>query len=150
MEGLTGNSQDLAARLETEAAEIEIVVPFTTPELTRAALRQAERLSHGLAACVRLIKVQIAPFPLESSRSPVSLHFLNEQLSALECLLPVKIEILLARDYGSALQSRLRPESLTVLASKRRPWKTSQERLADRLKQSGHEVVVSYLEAIDA
>jgi hypothetical protein len=38
-------------------AELDLVVPFTTPDLTRVALDAANRLGAGLHATLRLVKV---------------------------------------------------------------------------------------------
>jgi len=51
------------------------VVPFTTPELTRVALDAANQMGSGLRAAVRLIRIQIVPFPMELDQSPVTSNF---------------------------------------------------------------------------
>src|SRR5580700_6211588 len=80
-------------------AELDLVVPFTTPELTRAALDAANRMGAGLNATLRLVKVQVVPFPLDLEQSPVYIDFLKEQLAQFHSDLPVEGEIRLAREF---------------------------------------------------
>jgi hypothetical protein len=60
------------------------------------------------------------------------------------------MEIHLARDLSPALIAALKPNSVTVLATKRWPWRTSQEKLAAQVRRAGHEVLVRYLEIWNA
>ena len=80
------------------------MVPFTTPELTRVALDAANRMGAGLNATLRLVKVQVVPFPLDLEQSPVYIDFLKNQLAQFQSELPVAGEIRLAREFeaGSA------------------------------------------------
>jgi hypothetical protein len=137
---------------QTEIAqqELEIVIPFTTPFLTQAALRRAEALGTGLNCRVRLVKVQVVPYPLELDHPSISTHFLGKQLASMCCKLPIVREIHLARDLSAAFKGILTPNSLTVIASKRRPWKTRQENLAADLWRAGHQVLIRNVEGWDA
>jgi len=60
--------------------KLDLVVPFTTPQLTQSALNAANRLGAGLNAEVRLLKVQIVPYPLDLTDSPVPEEFLERQM----------------------------------------------------------------------
>ncbi len=126
-------------------AQLDLVVPYTTPELTRTALRAAGRLGSGLASAVRLVKVQVVPFPLDLRHPPVPMEFLEAQLMHL-CAgappLPYTSEIRFARESEQGLLGALRFRSLVVLASKRRPWRTRTERLAASLRLAGYTVVM--------
>jgi len=125
-----------------QTAELDLVVPFTTPELTRAALDAADRMGAGLNAALRLVKVQVVPFPLDLNQSPVYVDFLKTQLAQFESALPASGEIRLARDFEAGLESTLDPDSVVVLATRNRPWKTRTERLAASLRRVGHKVVM--------
>ena len=127
---------------ERHAAELDLVVPFTTPGLTRAALAAAGRMGAGLNASVRLIRVQVVPYPMLPDQSPVCVEFLKEQMSALRCDLPVAREIRLARSVEDGLLGTLAGESVAVLATRKRPWKSRNERLAAALRRAGHTVVL--------
>jgi hypothetical protein len=129
-------------RQQTRQAELDIVIPFTTPDLTRAAVHAAGELSHGLAAKIRLVKVQVVPFPADLDQPTPVLEFIKEQLSHFKSPLPIEIEIRLARDLEPALCQALNSESLVLLATRRRPWKTRTERLATSLEKRGHHVLL--------
>lgn len=124
------------------AAELDLVVPFTTPELTRAALDAANRMGAGLNASLRLVKVQVVPFPLDLGQSPVYVDFLKKQLEQFESALPAAGEVRLARDFEEGLEGTLDPGSVVVLATRKRPWRTRTERLAASLRKVGHKVVM--------
>jgi hypothetical protein len=126
----------------THELRLDLVVPFTTPELTRAALDAANRMGTGLDATLRLIRVQVVPFPLDLTQSPVFLEFLQEQLDHFPSELPVKGEIRLARDFEAGLLGALTHSSIVILARRRRPWTTRNERIASALRRAGHKVVV--------
>jgi uncharacterized protein YlaN (UPF0358 family) len=124
------------------AAELDLVVPFTTPELTRVALDAANRMGAGLNAALRLIKVQVVPFPLDPDQCPVYIDFLKQQLADLKSELPAAGEIRLARDFGEGLEGTLGRDSIVILATPKRPWRTRTERLASALRRRGHKVVL--------
>lgn len=123
-------------------AELDLVVPFTTPELTRAALDAASRMGNGLNATVRLVKIQVVPFPMELDQSPVYIDFLKDQLAHLRSDLPVAREIRLTRDFEEGLLRILGGGSVVILATPRRPWKTRNERLASALRRAGHKAIL--------
>ena len=125
-----------------QVAEIDLVVPFTTPELTRIALAAADRMGSGLHATLRLVKVQVVPFPMDLDQSPVYLEFLKQQLAQFDSALPRSAEIRLAREFEPGLLGTLNPESVVVLAAPKRLWKTRNERLAASLRRTGHKVVL--------
>ena len=129
-------------RQQTRQAELDIVIPFTTPDLTRAAVHAAGELSHGLQARIRLVKVQVVPFPADLDQPSAVLEFFKEQLLHFESPLPIRIEIRLARDLEPALCQALNSDSLVLLATRRRPWKTRTERLAASLEKHGHHVLL--------
>jgi hypothetical protein len=136
--------QELRDRVEPgqPAQELELVAPFTTPKLTRQAIAAAEKLGEGLHASIRVLKVQVVPFPMR--QSPVHLGFLKKQLESFSSTLPLTAHIILARDFEEDLMRSLKPESVVILASKRRPWRTRQESLANALRRAGHRVVLVY------
>jgi len=125
-------------------AQLDLVVPFTTPELTLAALEAANRLGAGLNAGVRLLKVQVVPYPLDLNQSPVPLDFLKEQLRSFPAKLPTRCEVRLARGLEPGLLSATSEHSLVILATRRRPWPTRTERLASSLRRAGRTIVLVY------
>ena len=131
-------------------AELDLVVPFITPELTRVALDAANRMGGGLNASLRLVKVQVVPFPLDLDQSPVFIDFLKDQLMHFRSELPVTGEIRLSREFEAALLSTLGRDSVVILATHKRPWRTRTERLAATLRHAGHKVVLISREAKNA
>ena len=123
-------------------AELDLVVPFTTPELTRTALEAANRMGPGLNATLRLIKVQVVPFPLDLNQSPVYIEFPKDQMAQFQSDLPVAGEIRLAREFEAGLLGTLGRESVVILATPKRPWRTHNERLAATLRRTGHKVIL--------
>jgi hypothetical protein len=112
------------------------------PELTRVALDEANRMGEGLNAIVRLVKVQVVPYPLELNQPPVHIDFLRNQLARFRSELPVAGEVRLAREFEAGLVGTLGPDSVVILASGKRLWRTRNERLAASLGRAGHQVVL--------
>jgi hypothetical protein len=131
-------------------AELDLVVPFTTPELTRAALDAANRMGGGLNATLRLVRVQVVPYPLDLNQSPVYIDFLKEQLAQFQSNLPVTGEIRLAREFEAGLLGTLGRDSVVILATPKRPWRTRNQRLAATLRSAGHKVILMNEEAGNA
>ena len=123
-------------------AAIDLVVPFTTPELTKAALEAASRMGAGLNAAIRLVRVQVIPSQLDICQSPVGIHFLKEQLAAVKPEITARREVRFARDWKTGLMATLTLDSLVVLAARKRFWRTHNERLADALRRDGYRVVL--------
>jgi len=125
-----------------QVAELDIVIPFTTPELTRAAIGAANCMGAGLHAALRLVRVQVVPFQLDLNRPPVFIDFLKEQLAGFESELPMTGEVRLARDFEDGLKGTLGPDSVVILATKKRPWITGTERLSKSLRRSGYRTIL--------
>jgi hypothetical protein len=129
--------------IDSQTRQLDLVVPFTTPQLTRIALKEAERLSTGLNAAIRVVKVQVVPYPLPIDQSPVYIGFLREQMENLRSDLDLQADVRLARDFEPALESALNRDSVVVLASPGRPWPTRTERLAKNLRAKGYTVCLT-------
>src|SRR6516162_4155201 len=85
-------------------SQLSIVVPFTTPELTKAALKHAATLSTGLNAAIRLIDAQVVPMQCALNEPPVNREFHANQmrLIAEEAGMPVQVEIIYTRNRMEA------------------------------------------------
>lgn len=132
------------------AARLDLVVPFTNPELTRTAISAANRLGTGLDSSIRLIKVQVVPWPMDLHQSPVPIEFLEQQLSSFRSDIPTRSEIVFARELEAGLAGALHENSLILLATKNRPWRTRTERLAAHLQQAGYRVLLISMEKASA
>lgn len=128
--------------LRSLSQPIRIVVPYTSSDLSRAALDAAGRLARGLSATVILLAVREVPFPLPLDKPDVQPEFLLRQLRDLTdgIPLPVRVELVLARDKADAFQNAIAPGSVVLLAVRRRWWTTAEERLARALAGRGHAV----------
>jgi hypothetical protein len=121
---------------------LDLVVPFTTPRLTQVAMDSANRMGAGLDATIRLVKVQVVPFPMDLNQSPVVLGFIEEQLRHFRSELPAEPEIRMARDMEPGLLGTLKRDSVVVLGYRKRAWRTREERLAAHLWQAGYHAVL--------
>jgi hypothetical protein len=123
---------------------LEVIVLHTTTGATLQALRTAARLAEGLAARIRLLVLEVVPYPLPVSAPPVSSEFTHRHFRtvALETKIETDVDIRLGRDKTQMLESALKPRSLVVIAAKSRWWPSAEKRLAKRLERTGHQVVV--------
>jgi hypothetical protein len=135
--------------LETSSdSELELVVPYTVPTVTRAVLGRVESFTAGLNARISLIAVHSVPYATTFG-CPTSTHaFLVEQLLELsaDCRLPVNAQVILARSRDEGLRFALKPESTVLLGTRRRRWRTPEERLARKLASGGNKVVLIYVD----
>src|SRR5258707_2186044 len=137
-------------QLGTDAfsGELELVVPYTDPDLTRAVLRKAAALTAGLQARISLVAVHSVPFPADFRCQSSTHSFLVDQLTALaaDCPLPVDPQVVLARSREEGFRYALPPESTVIVGSHRHFWRTSEERLARMLVSDGHKVALLHIE----
>jgi hypothetical protein len=128
--------------LPATPTDLQVVIPHRAPQLTRAALKYAESIADDLNVRLRLIDVHVVPygFPLDKPTSP---PYLARRLRSLarESTLSVSAEIVFARDWEQGLRRALGPGSLVLMAIKRSWWRTSDKRLAARLRKLGHQVI---------
>jgi hypothetical protein len=124
---------------------LDIAVLFTSVELTLAALKRAGELAHTLGARLTLLVPQIVPYPLPLESPPVLLDWNEQRFSAIARESPVEttVRIYLCRDREEALGSVLSPHSIVVVGARKRWWPTAEERLARKLRRSGHEVILT-------
>ena len=141
MESIT--ELDEAAAVDTNP--LDIVVPYTTSELTRVALAKAAELSLEVPSRIRILRMQRVPFPLQLQNPPVSVEVLREQTEKVaRGLRAAEIQIFLTRDAEETLLNNLRPESIVVIATRKRRWPTSEERLKKFCERNGRRVALVY------
>ena len=118
-------------------------VPFTTPELTRAALRHAGVCS-DLDVHVALVDIQVVPFPCPLDQPPISREFSERRLQQLlkDSRLPGHAAVLYTRDWRETFSKVLEPKSLVILATQKKWWPTRQQTLARALTKAGHQVML--------
>ena len=127
---------------------LELVVPYTDPDLARALLRKAAALTAGLQARISLVAVHAVPFPADFHCAASTHTFLVDQLThlAADCPLPVNPQVVLARSREEGFRYALRPESTVLVGTYRHFWRTSEERLARMLVSDGHKVALLHIE----
>lgn len=130
-------------QLDMAAGVLWIVVPYTTLEFTRAALRHAG-VCTDLDIHVSLVDIQVVPFPCPLNHPPVNKKFSEQRLVELfsETGLRGNIAVLYTRDWLEGFKKVLEPGSLVVVATKKRWWRTRQEKLARALTKAGHHVML--------
>ena len=126
-------------------ALLDIAVPYTTPQLTRLALREAQELTSKLPSRIRVLRMLTVPYPLDLRNPPVALDILREQTRQVARGVSAdEIVLFLTRDPEETLLKTLRPGSIVVIASKKRWWRTAQERLQKMCERHGHQVALIY------
>ena|SRR2546422_5345439 len=119
------------------------VVPYTTPELTRAALHHATVCS-DLDVHVSLVDVQVVPFPCPLDQPPINKEHSYRRLQDLcrESGLPGQIAVMYTRDWLEGFPRVLEPKSLVILTTDKRWWPTREKKLARALLKAGHQVML--------
>jgi hypothetical protein len=138
-----GRDGPIPAREQSQRSALEIVVLHTTTKGTLRALGVAENLAKGLAR-IRLLVVQVVPYPLSLDTPQVSREFLQHQFRTVASNTAVEthVDIRLGRDKGDVLALTLEPCSVIVVARRRWWWATEESRLAKRLERLGHHMVL--------
>ena len=134
-----------SANTAGEAGLLDIVVPYTTPRLTRLALREAQELTLKLPSRIRLLRMLTVPYPLDLRYPPVTLDVLREQTRQVaRGIAATEIVLFLTRNPEQSLLKSMRPGSIVVIASEKRWWRTAQERLQRMCERNGHQVALVY------
>jgi hypothetical protein len=95
-------------------------------------------------ASVRIVRVLVVPYPLSLDAPAVPVSFAAGQMKLLRCHLPVTLDIRLSRDRIAGLLSAVGDRPMILLVSRRRWWRTNEERLAATLKRAGKDVLLTY------
>lgn len=134
-----GDSRELAVSV----ADLQVVIPHRTPELTRSALKYASTLAMDLNVRLRLIDVHVVPYGVPLDEPTVDPRHLARRVRslAMESELPISAEVIYARDWELGLRRALAPGTLVLMAMKRSWWPTKDKRLASRLRKLGHQVM---------
>jgi hypothetical protein len=141
---LRDSAQLPLAEIERPERPFELVVPYTSPALTAQALAAAVDLARGFEAAVTLMAVYVLPYPSPLECQEGIRKRLEAELTAVARTSPVSIRVKLvfARDREDAYLGLLGRQSLVVIGTKDRWWRTREERLARRLTAGGHSVAV--------
>ncbi len=131
----------------SEHLPLKVVILHTSPELTRAAIKTVEGMTGDLSAEAVLMAVHVVPYPLPLDRPSIPAHhqIRNLEILAKSGMVPLKVQLVLARDRVLAVRSLLPPSALVVIAAKRHWWRTEEDRLARVLRQDGHQLILLQL-----
>jgi len=131
---------------QERAGTFDVVVPYTSPDITARVVRKAAALAAGLNATLKLVAVYVAPYPAEL-RCPASMQeHLTARLSEIaeRSPLPAHVHLAVARDRAVGFGQILKPASAVLMGSRKRWWRTREERLARELAHAGHSVTLLY------
>jgi len=129
------------------SGEIELVVAYTRPDVTRAVLARAAVLATGLNARFLLAAVHVAPDPDSPACRSSAYASLVEELVELCAAspLPAIARVILARSLEDGFHDAFPPQS-TVLTGVRRGLPSGpEEALARSLAHAGHQVTLMHV-----
>jgi hypothetical protein len=141
---LRDSEQSPLAEIARPESPLDVVVPYTSPALTARALAAAAELARGFEAAITLMAVYVLPYPSPLECQDGIRKRLEAELTAVARTSPVgmRVKLVFARDRADAYLGLLHRQSLVVIGTKDRWWRTSEERLARRLTAAGHSVAV--------
>jgi hypothetical protein len=141
---LRDNAPSPLAQHTPSESPLDLVVPYTSPAPTARALAAAAELARGFEAAVTLMAVYVLPYPSPLECQDGIRKRLEAELTAVARTspVPVRVQLVFARDRADAYIGLLQRHSLVVIGTKDRWWRTREERLARRLTAGGHSVAV--------
>ena len=124
--------------------EFEVVVIFTGIRATLCAMKTAGRLAAGLGARIRVIVPQAfgrMAWECRPDRHSAERHFRTIVGGR---KIETQLEVHPCSNRLQMLQEALAPGSIVVLGSACRRWPTFESRLARKLREAGHDVLLSF------
>jgi hypothetical protein len=133
-----------SVRQPQHPSPLRVTVVSTTIPATLAALRRAGEFAHELGAHIRIVIPHVVPYPLPLDRPPTPLDFKARHFRTLcpDGAVETSIDVRLCRDAYEAVAQSLTPESLVIIGGEKRWWFSEEHRLARKLTQAGHHVLV--------
>jgi hypothetical protein len=126
---------------------MEVVVLHTSVKETLEALKTAAKLADGLSARIRLLVLEVVPYPLPLDQPQVALPFTQRRFRTLaqNASIETNVDVHLVRDPDKAIESVLEPRSVVVMGAPKskwsRLWPNTHARVAKRLTRLGHQVI---------
>ena len=124
-----------AAPADNAGRPIEITVLHTDTQTTVKAVETATRLAKDLAAEIRLLVLQVVPYPLSLDTPDVSTEFMQSFFLELasRANVELRVDIRIGRDKRLLLESALQPGSVVLIGARHGWWPTLEGRMAKRL-----------------
>ena len=122
---------------------MEVVVLHTTVAETLQALKAAAQLAQDLSARIRLLVLEVVPYPLPLDHPAALLPFTQRRFRTLARNAPIEtsVDIHLVRDREKALGEILEPHSVVVMGVHRSWWPSANREIVKRLERAGHQIV---------
>jgi hypothetical protein len=120
-----------------------VTILFTSMSGTRAALERARAWAKDLDIRIRLLVLEVVPFPLPLDEPPIPGQALVQALwpSLSAATVPIRVQVFLCRDFERALVRVFDKRSTVFLGTVSR-WPFGREgRIARLLKKQGHQVL---------
>ncbi len=125
---------------------LDVVIPYTNPGLAMEAGRLSRQFAASLGIHVRLVRMQEVPYPMPLTKPPVAVgHLKAEGLRLAQAMPSAEVQIVLTRDAKQSLLRLLHKDSIVILISPRRWWRTKEEKLNHFLTVRGYRVLLSYV-----
>jgi hypothetical protein len=140
--GIPERSLNQLERVHRDA--LALTVLYTGVSETLAALREAAGLAFQLGATIRILVLEVVPYPLPLEHPRVEPEFRLRQFQSLWKGEPIetRIDVRLCRDARCCLRDELAPNSLVLVGERRTRWPfTREKRIARFLRAEGHQVI---------
>ena len=130
----------LARSVVSQQATLEVVVLHTNISETLHALKAAAQLAQDLSGRIRLLVLEVVPYPLPLEKPDVSLPSTRRRFRTLaeNTSIETTVDIHLVRDPHKILDSVLEPHSIVVMGARRSWWRNQ---TGKRLERKGHQDV---------
>ena len=129
---------------EIRSAVGEVNVVYTTAQNTRVALEAATVFSGDLKIDIRVLFLQIVPYPLPIDEPTITTSaIVNRILLELrsDCQPGFMLQYCFCRDYDEALVRILKPHSVVVMGKPAGAFALRERRIARTLRRLGHQVL---------
>lgn len=126
---------------------VRVLVPYTTPRVTRETLAAARAMTQGLSASIVVVAVHVIPYPAPFHVPQLVREHLEVRLAAAgEGSDRTEAMLVVARDAEEGFRSAASEGATVLIGTRKRWWPTRESRLARMLERGGCKVVLVNLE----
>lgn len=125
----------LTVPVDNTGRPVEITVLHTGTQTTLKAVEAATHLAKDLTAEIRLLVLQVVPYPLPLDTPDVSVEFMQSRFLELasRANVELRVDIRIGRDKRLLLESAIQPGSVVLIGAWHGWWPTLEGRMAKRL-----------------